>query len=53
MTSSSQLGLYSAFRALGYITNDVPIYIQQRGQTFAITTCIGPTFQIYDVCSIF
>ena len=33
---------------MGYITNDVPICIQQRGQTFAITTCIGKTFQIYD-----
>jgi U3 small nucleolar RNA-associated protein 21 len=46
--SSSYQGLFAPFRALGYITNDVPICIQQRGQTFAITTCIGRSFQIYD-----
>ena len=40
--------LYSPFRALGYITDHVPICIQQRGQTFAITTSIGSTFHIYD-----
>ena len=41
-------GLFTPFRALGYITNEIPVCIQQRGQTFAITTCIGRSFQIYD-----
>jgi U3 small nucleolar RNA-associated protein 21 len=47
-TNSNYQGLFAPFRALGYITNDVPICIQQRGQTFAITCCIGKSFQIYD-----
>ncbi|ORX84248.1 WD40 repeat-like protein [Anaeromyces robustus] len=40
--------LYYPFRKLGQVTNDVPFIIQNRGQQFFITTCVGNSFQIYD-----
>jgi len=41
--------LYYPFRKLGQVTTDVPFIIQNRGQQFFITTCVGNSFQIYDV----
>jgi U3 small nucleolar RNA-associated protein 21 len=40
--------LYFPFRKLGQVTTDVPFVIQNRGQQFFITTCVGNSFQIYD-----
>lgn len=42
--------IYQPYRALGYITNDLPISIQSRGgKEFFLTTCVGHAFQIYDL----
>ncbi len=41
--------MYYPFRKLGQVTTDVPFIIQNRGQQFFITTCVGNSFQIYDV----
>jgi U3 small nucleolar RNA-associated protein 21 len=42
--------LFTPFRALGYVTIDVPFSLQSRGSTsYFLTTCINRSFQIYDV----
>ncbi|KAJ2780940.1 rRNA-processing protein utp21 [Coemansia interrupta] len=41
--------LYDPYRAIGYITSNVPHSIQYRGQTAFITTAIGRSFHVYDV----
>src|SRR5437879_846743 len=41
--------LFQPFRAIGYVTNDVPFTLQARGSTFFLTTCVGRAFHIYDV----
>ncbi|KAI9136584.1 Utp21 specific WD40 associated putative domain-containing protein, partial [Paraphysoderma sedebokerense] len=41
--------LFQPFRAIGYVTNDVPFSVQARGQAFFVTTCVGRSFHIYDV----
>jgi U3 small nucleolar RNA-associated protein 21 len=44
--------LFQPFKALGYICNEVPIRVQNRGQAFFITSAIGNHFHIYDVSLI-
>ncbi|ORY08146.1 Utp21-domain-containing protein [Basidiobolus meristosporus CBS 931.73] len=44
--------IFQPFRAIGYITNDLPFCIQSRGQAFFLTTSIGKTFQIYDMAKM-
>jgi U3 small nucleolar RNA-associated protein 21 len=42
--------LFTPFRALGYVTIDVPFSLQLRGsKSYFLTTCINRSFQIYDV----
>ncbi|KAF9583486.1 hypothetical protein BGW38_009350 [Lunasporangiospora selenospora] len=41
--------LFAPFRAIGYVTNEIPFHIQARGDTYTITTCVGNTFHIYDM----
>ncbi|KAJ3294723.1 hypothetical protein HK104_003329 [Borealophlyctis nickersoniae] len=45
---ASATGIFAPFRALGYVTSDLPICIQARGQAHALTSSIGHSFQIYD-----
>ncbi|TPX62210.1 hypothetical protein SpCBS45565_g07059 [Spizellomyces sp. 'palustris'] len=45
-TRSSKI--FQPFRAIGYVTADVPICVQVRGQAHAITTSVGNAFHIYD-----
>ncbi|KAK9495472.1 Utp21 specific WD40 associated putative domain-containing protein [Lipomyces doorenjongii] len=40
--------IFSPFRSIGYVTNEVPFSISTLGQTFIITTVVGNSFQIYD-----
>ncbi|KAI8805203.1 Utp21 specific WD40 associated putative domain-containing protein [Cladochytrium replicatum] len=40
--------LYVPYRALGYITNDVPVCVQNLGTAYFLATCIGRSFQIYN-----
>ena len=44
--------IFQPFRALGYVTNELPFSLQARGKVYFLTTCIGNTFQIYDVCGL-
>ena len=41
--------IYQPFRAIGYVTNDVPYVINSLGQSYLLTTCVGRSFQTYDV----
>lgn len=44
--------IFHPFRAIGYITNDVPAAFDARGQDFFMTTCVGKNFQIYNVSQL-
>ena len=44
--------IFQPFRALGYVTNELQFSLQARGKVYFLTTCIGNTFQIYDVCGL-
>ncbi|KAI8149510.1 Utp21 specific WD40 associated putative domain-containing protein [Fennellomyces sp. T-0311] len=44
--------VFQPFRALGYITNDVPFVIETRGQDFFMTTCVGHNFQTYNLAKM-
>ncbi|KAG0225327.1 Utp21 specific WD40 associated putative domain-containing protein [Mortierella sp. GBAus27b] len=44
--------LFVPFRAIGYVTNEVPFNIQAKGQAYFLTTCVGTTFHIYDVAKL-
>ncbi|KAF9940858.1 hypothetical protein BGZ65_005881 [Modicella reniformis] len=44
--------LFVPFRAIGYVTNEVPFNIQAKGQVYFLTTCVGTTFHIYDVAKM-
>lgn len=44
--------IFVPFRAIGYVTNEVPFNIQARGQAYFLTTCVGTTFHIYDVAKM-
>lgn len=42
--------MFAPFRALGYVTVDVPFSLQARGSShYFLTTCINRSFHIYDV----
>lgn len=41
--------IFQPFRAIGYVTSDVPLFVQARGNVHAITTSVGNSFHIYDV----
>ncbi len=40
--------LFAPFRALGYITDDVPFAIQRRGKETFVTVSVGRTWQLYN-----
>jgi U3 small nucleolar RNA-associated protein 21 len=44
--------IFVPFRAIGYVTNEIPFNIQARGQAYFLTTCVGTTFHIYDVAKM-
>ena len=41
--------IFQPFRALGYVTNDVPFSVHAQGQAFFVTTSVGTSFQVFDV----
>ncbi|KAG2180209.1 hypothetical protein INT43_003998 [Umbelopsis isabellina] len=47
--SAAQPRIFHPFRAVGYVTNDVPATFEARGQDFFMTTCVGKNFQIYNL----
>ncbi|KAF9932543.1 hypothetical protein BGZ75_004042 [Mortierella antarctica] len=44
--------IFVPFRAIGYVTNEVPFSIQLKGQAYFLTTCVGSTFHIYDIAKM-
>ncbi|KAI8343257.1 Utp21 specific WD40 associated putative domain-containing protein [Chlamydoabsidia padenii] len=41
--------IFQPFRALGYITNDIPFTVESRGQEYFMTTSVGHNFQTYNL----
>lgn len=41
--------IYQPFRAIGYVTNEIPYVINNFGNTYFLTTCVGTSFQTYNV----
>lgn len=52
MAPSSPSRIFQAFRALGYVTSDVPFCIQSRGTENYIVTSVGLAFHIYDLSKL-
>eukprot|EP00198_Chlamydomonas_reinhardtii_P009303 XP_001698640.1 predicted protein [Chlamydomonas reinhardtii] len=46
--TSSPPALFKPFRALGYITDNVPFAVQRRGKETFVTTSVGKNFQVYN-----
>lgn len=44
--------IFSPFRSLGNVTNEVPFAIGTLGATFYIVTSVGRSFQIYDAATL-
>jgi U3 small nucleolar RNA-associated protein 21 len=49
-TPSNRTNIFQPFRAIGYFTNDIPFDIQKKGEVYYLTTCVGNSFHVYDVC---
>lgn len=43
--------IYQPFRAIGYVTNEIPYVINNHGQEYFLTSCVGNSFQTYNVSS--
>ena len=48
-TKSRVPQIFTPFRAIGIVSNHVPPAIQVRGKSYIVTTCVGKSFQTYDV----
>ena len=44
--------LFSPLRALGLVTNSVPVAIQARGSDHFVTTSVGDAYHVYNVSLI-
>lgn len=44
--------IYTPFRSIGHVANQVPFDIQIRGTQFLLTTCIGRAIQTYDCAKL-
>lgn len=47
---SNRTNIFQPFRAIGYFANDIPFDIQKRGDVYYLTTCVGNSFHVYEVC---
>jgi U3 small nucleolar RNA-associated protein 21 len=43
------MALFAPYRALGYITDDVPFTIQRRGKETYVTVSIGKAWQVSEL----
>ena len=50
-TSSKVPQIFAPFRSIGIVANHVPPAVQVRGKAYHVTTCVGKSFQTYDVRS--
>lgn len=46
MAAEAHGPLFKPFRALGYITEDVPFAVQRRGKETYVTVSVGRTWQV-------
>lgn len=46
------MSLFSPFRALGYITDDVPFSVQRRGKETYVTVSVGKSWQTYSTAKL-
>ncbi|KAI8967024.1 Utp21 specific WD40 associated putative domain-containing protein [Mycotypha africana] len=46
---SNHSKIYQPFRAIGYITNEVPYVINNHSNEYFLTTCVGSSFQTYNL----
>ncbi|KAL1936765.1 hypothetical protein VTP01DRAFT_899 [Rhizomucor pusillus] len=44
--------IFQPFRAIGYITTDVPFVVENHGQDFFLTTSVGKNFQMYNLAKM-
>ncbi|CAN6625134.1 U3 small nucleolar RNA-associated protein 21 [Trichomonascus vanleenenianus] len=44
--------IFSPFRTIGLVTNQVPIAVGALGQSFTITSSVGNSFQIFDASTL-
>ncbi|RUS31073.1 Utp21 specific WD40 associated putative domain-containing protein [Jimgerdemannia flammicorona] len=44
--------IFQPYRAIGYVTNDLPFVIHSKGQQYFLTTCVGLNYQIYNVAKM-
>lgn len=49
---AAALRIFSPFRALGNVSNEVPFAVGTLGATFYIVTSVGRSFQIYDAATL-
>lgn len=47
-----RMGIFEPFRAIGYITTNVPFSVQRLGTETFVTVSVGKAFQIYNVLFI-
>lgn len=47
------MALFAPYRALGYITDDVPFAIQRRGKETYVTVSIGKAWQVSRLIRLF
>jgi len=52
-SSSKVPQIFAPFRSIGIVANHVPPAVQVRGKAYHVTTCVGKSFQTYDVCSAY
>ena len=50
-SSSKVPQIFAPFRSIGIVANHIPPAVQVRGKAYHVTTCVGKSFQTYDVCS--
>ncbi|KAG9135364.1 hypothetical protein Leryth_007141 [Lithospermum erythrorhizon] len=46
------MGIFEPFRAVGYITNNVPFSVQRLGTETFVTVSIGKAFQVYNCAKL-
>ena len=46
-----EMGIFEPYRAIGYITDNVPFVVQRRGLETFVTVSVGKSFQIFNVSS--
>lgn len=43
------MGIFEPYRAIGYITSEVPFSVQRLGTETFVTVSVGKAWQVYDV----